>query len=236
MPALGGRRLGIAAGSAALHVVLVVVVAAYAPRLLVPNVASGPPEPIIPVLIMPRTPPAAVGPNAKPTPIRLHRRPQRFVPAEDPVAPLLIPQIAPPRPLSAPIARQAPLPSSRDEVADTMTRVLRGSLGCANANAIGLSRAEREACEDELAAGAQDAPFTGLGVARGKAAGYDAAASRKAADVRFRERTGGVGVTGTGRKAAEIERPGAPNLGMGTSAHDLGAALGNDRPALKVPF
>ena len=226
-----GRRFGIAAASVALHAALIAVVATYAPRLIMPDVASGPPEPIIPVLIMPRTPPAATGPNAKPAPIRLHRRPQRFAPPETEIAPLVIPQAPVVRPSARPVNRPTTLPASRDAVADNVARTLRGRLGCANPAS--LSRAEREACEDQLAAGARDAAFTGLGIARDKAAELDRTATRKAADVKWRNSPGGGhGVPGSGRS----ETPGAPNLGMGTSAHDLAAAQGNDRPEAKQPF
>ena len=231
MTARRGRSFGIIAASVTLHAALIAVIATYAPRLIMPDIASGPPEPIIPVLIMPRTPPAATGPNAKPTPIRLHRRPQRFTPPETEISPLVIPQAPAVRPSAPTVARPTALPSSRDEVADNVTRTLRGRLGCANPSS--LSRAEREACEDQLAAGARDAAFAGLGLARDKATELDRSATRKAADVKWRNGPGGGhGVPGSGRS----ETPGAPNLGLGTSAHDLAAAQGNDRPEAKQPF
>lgn len=231
MTARRGRSFWIAAASVTLHAALLAVVAAYAPRLMMPDSASGPPEPIIPILIMPRTPPAATGPNAKLTPIRLHRRPQRFVPPEEAVPPLVVPQAPVARPSALATSRPTSLPSSRDEVADNVAKVLRGRLGCANPSS--LSRAEREACEDQLAAGARDAAFTGLGLARDKAAELDRTATRKAADVKWRNAPGGGhGVPGSGRS----ETPGSPNLGLGTSAHDLAAAQGNDRPEAKLPF
>ena len=235
MAARRGRNLGIAAASVVVHAILIAVVAAQAPRLFVPPGASGPPEPVIPVLIMPRTPPAAAGVASQPSPIRLHRRPQRFAPPITMVTPLAIPQAGSAKSSPAPAARITALPSSRDVVAEGVNRTLRGRLGCANPSM--LSPAEREACEDRLAAGAHDAPFAGLGLARGKTAGFDAAAAAKAADVRYKQSGGfGVGTIGTGRNSGVIEQPGAANLGIGANHDTLGRLTGNDKPDLKIPF
>ena len=70
------------AASVAVHAVLLTAVALHAPRLKVPPEEPGLPEAVIPVLILPRAPPPTAAPGARPTPIRLHRRPQRF--AEEP--------------------------------------------------------------------------------------------------------------------------------------------------------
>lgn len=222
-----GRSFGIAAASVALHAALIAVVATYAPRLLMPDIASGPPEPIIPVLIMPRTPPVATGPSAKPTPIRLHRRPQRFTPPETEVPPLVIPQAPAVRPSGPTATRPTPLPSSRDVVADNVSKSLKGRLGCANPNL--LSRAEREACEDQLATGARDAPFTGLGLARDKAAGLAAAAARRQADYNFKR---GILPPSPPQEGAGWDK----NRGPPGQAEALAAALKNDRPNANLPF
>src|SRR4051812_44301564 len=87
------RNGWIVAASLAVHAAILTVLALHAPRLRVPHEASGPPEAVIPVLIMPRPPPPAAAPGARPQPIRLPRRPQRFVPEETPVAPIVAPSV-----------------------------------------------------------------------------------------------------------------------------------------------
>src|SRR5690348_14940877 len=93
------RRTTIAvAASAAAHLAVLAILTTYTPILKIPPMQSGPPEPIIPVLILPRVPPPAAG-EAAPAPIRLHRRPQRFRLEELPLAPLPVP--ATPAPAAA---------------------------------------------------------------------------------------------------------------------------------------
>lgn len=227
MTARRGRSLGIVAASVTLHAALIAVVAAYAPRLIMPDVASGPPEPIIPVLIMPRTPPAAAGPNAKPTPIRLHRRPQRFAPPETEIPPLMVPQAPVARPAAPSASRPTALPSSRDVVADNVTKTLKGRLGCANPSL--LSSAEREACEDQLASGARDAAFPGLGIARDKARSLAAAAERRQADYNFKR---GITPPAPPQEGAGWDK----GRGPAGQAEALAAALKNDRPKASLPF
>lgn len=227
MTARRGRSLGIVAASVTLHATLIAVVAAYAPRLIMPDVASGPPEPIIPVLIMPRTPPAAAGSNAKPTPIRLHRRPQRFVADETEIPPLMVPQAPVARPAAPSASRPTALPSSRDVVADNVTKTLKGRLGCANPSL--LSSAEREACEDQLASGARDAAFPGLGIARDKARSLAAAAERRQADYNFKR---GITPPAPPQEGAGWDK----GRGPAGQAEALAAALKNDRPKASLPF
>ncbi len=229
-----GRIYLVAAVSVVLHAGLLILVATHAPRLFSPPVASGPPEPIIPILILPRTPPRQTAAGLTPAPIRLHRRPQRFAPSDLPVAPLVVSQPEPQRPAVGPAPRPVALPASRDATAEGVGRALRGRLGCANLAA--LTRAERQACEDRLASGARDAAFPGLGLEGGKAAGFEAEAARKAADQRYRSAPPPRGTLGTGRNSGAIEKPGAPNLGMGATGLDVGAMTGNDRPEAKTKF
>ena len=61
---------------------LAVIVMLQRPTLRLPTEASGPPEAIIPILILPRSPPPVAGRAVQPAPIQLHRRPQRNLPAE----------------------------------------------------------------------------------------------------------------------------------------------------------
>jgi len=141
------------------HLVVVGVVAYHAPTLRRPFEQAGPPEPVIPVLIMPRTPPAPPG-AAPPEPIRLHRRKLRRDVPEAEIAPLLIPprlSVPPPtqvRPVARPRISVQPSPTER------ATAALRNSfVGCANVSM--LSAAERERCNERLGQGAVGAPHIG---------------------------------------------------------------------------
>lgn len=239
MPAAGlSRKYAIVAASVAVHAVLLTAVALHAPRLRVPPPESGPPEAVIPVLILPRAPPPAAGPSAKPTPIRLHRRRQDFAADLPPIAPLVVPDEAKPAAEATPRAtgpRVLELPGQEDALAANARNALRGRLDCNDAR---LSRAERDACIDRMGAAGRDAPVLGLGVNRDKATALEAAARRKEQDYGYkRAAPGGVGVSGTGRNAGAIERPGAPNMGMGATSEDLGRTTDNDgRREAKVPF
>jgi len=228
-PAGRSRRFGILAVSLAFHVALLAAVAVQAPRLRFPVESSGPPQAIIPILIMPRAPPPADATAPRPAAIRLHRRPQRFAPAETPVAPLVVPQVEAPRAAPAPGPRTIQLPPAEDAVAASARKALRGKLGCSSANLLNLSPAERQACEDALAAGGRDAPFLGLGVNRDKASELGRAAARREADYNYKRNI----------KPAAPASGGLPwdtTRGPEGQAAALGAALGNDRPAAKVPF
>lgn len=240
MPTAGRRprRAGIVAASLAVHAVLLALVAIQAPRLKVPPAAPGLPEAIIPVLIIPRTPPPATAPpGSKPTPIRLHRRPQPFADRESPVAPLIAPaQEAAPAPKAPPLAGPRPMigPTADDSLARNARNALRSRIDC---NSPTLSRAEREACQDRFADRFRDAPLQGLGIDRDKATGWAADARRKAQTYDYKRSAGGPGTSGSGYNAGQEMRPGAPNMGMGSSSQDIGRTTGSDeRRDLKVPF
>lgn len=232
------RRYGIVAASVAVHAALLTAVALHAPRLRVPPPESGPPEAVIPILILPRTPPPNAAPGAKPAPIRLHRRPQRFADEALPIAPLIAPAETRPaeeRAVAAPGPRLLNLPGQEDAFAANARSALRSRLNCEDPN---LTRAEREGCLERFGAAGRGAPVLGLGVDRDKAAGLEAAARRKEQDYGYKRSTPvGGGSSGTGRNAGAIERPGDPNKGMGATKDDLGRVTGIDsRRELKVPF
>jgi hypothetical protein len=230
------RKYGIVAASVAVHAALLTAVALHAPRLRTPPPESGPPEAVIPILILPRTPPPSATPGAKPAPIRLHRRPQRFIDEPSPVSPLVAPtetRTPEERTATAPGPRVLTLPSQEDAFAANARNALRSRLNCDDPN---LTRAEREGCLERFGAAGRGAPVLGLGVDRDKAAGLEAAARRKEQDYGYKRSTP-VGVSGTGRNAGAAESPGKPNLGMGTTAEDLCRSNGGDsRCKLKVPF
>jgi len=182
-----GRSWAAIAVSAAAHLVVLTALALHAPTLFIPAEPSGPPEPIIPVLLVPRLPPPAAGVGTSPAPIRLHRRQLRTPLPELPVTPLPVPETkpAPPAPPGPVTVTPAPLAEGPKEQLRTALR--RGPIGCANPQAFQLSREERLACDEQLAGGAAAAAFPGLGLAAAKQGGLDRAGARKEADRRWRE-------------------------------------------------
>ena len=143
--------------SVAAHVVVLTAFALHTTRIVPPREDAGPPEPIIPILIMPHTPPAPPGATSKPAPIRLHRRRlHRELPPE--VAPLVAPKLealpapAPTRPSGAPRATVQPSPASQ-----LSTALRRSAVGCAHPAL--LNPDERAACEARLGKGSREAPY-----------------------------------------------------------------------------
>jgi hypothetical protein len=219
------------------HLTVGVVILLQRTSLPVPPELGGPPEAIIPILILPKTPPATAGRKAELQPIRLHRRPQPFVPPDVTPAP-----IAPPTPQTTAPARSAPAalpalhpaPQPEGPKGDVRT-ALRGSyVGCANAQAVGLNRAELDACDEKFGKGAKDAQFVGLGLSSDKQRLLDAAGARKEGDYKYKHgqappmgQAAGGGLNGTGNPA---------QAGIGETAEGQAKALGNDRPKLSIPF
>lgn len=223
----GSRTYGIVAASVAAHAVLATLLVLNAPRLRTPVLQSGPPEAIIPILIMPRTPPPSALSGAAPTQVRLHRRTTRFSDQPPAIAPLAAPpqQHAPARP-ATPGPKTITPPSPDDALAVNARNALRGKLGCDSQT---LSRAEREACMDRFADAARDAPFVGLGVNRDKAAGLDAAAARRERDYKY-------------QRGIKPTSPPTPGAGWDTyrqppsPAAALGGMAGSDNPVKRIPF
>ena len=100
--AKGRRRSWAIVASVLAHLGVLTAVLSQHPTLTIPVEPGGPPEAIIPLLILPRTPAPLASRGAKPAPIQLHRRAPRNQPMEPPVAPVVIP---PPRPANAPATR-----------------------------------------------------------------------------------------------------------------------------------
>jgi hypothetical protein len=146
--------------SIATHAVVLTALALHAPRLVRPYELAGPPEPVIPVLLMPRTPPAPPGATEKPKPIRLHRRQLRPDIPETTVAPFVVPaSIATPRP-APPKRIFVPRVSVQPSPAAQVATALRGGLvGCANPSL--LSQIERDRCQERLGRGAAETPHLG---------------------------------------------------------------------------
>lgn len=142
------------------HLVVLTALALHAPKLMRPYEQAGPPEPVIPILIMPRTPPAPPGVREKPRPIRLHRRQLRpDIPPPD-IAPFITPPSMPAPAAEAPRTVIQPRFRVRPSPSDRVTTALRNSaIGCANIDLLGP--AERERCHERLGRGAVEAPYLG---------------------------------------------------------------------------
>jgi hypothetical protein len=171
--------------SIAAHAVVLTALALHAPRLVIPREQAGPPEPIIPILIMPRTPPAPPGATQKPEPIRLHRRQLRHAPPEPTVEPFIAPKEAPTPPPQAARPPAQPRVTVQPSPNAQLSTVLRGSaVGCAHPEL--LSPAERDRCLEKFGRGARDAPYLPA-ISPEKQAEFD-----RASQTRQRRREGGV--------------------------------------------
>jgi hypothetical protein len=107
------------------------------------------------------------------------RRARPMVPSSDaPTLSLPVPAgPTGPAPESAAGAQPAPLPSPDR---DGLRRALRGSpVGCSNRDIVGLTRREREACDDAYARGRAGDPFIEPPMDARKRAAFDAEAARK---------------------------------------------------------
>jgi hypothetical protein len=178
------------AASALAHVAVLVLALLERPTLPPQASESGPPQAVIPVLILPRATLSPAGGAARPGEVRLHRRPQRAdqrpSPAEPlPVAPLpAAPSPAKPAEAAKPSAVAAEgQPGAPSAPGPDLRAALRhGVAGCANLGAVGMTRAEREACDDQLARGVGQAPVLGVVLQPRIRAYYDAVARAKAPD------------------------------------------------------
>lgn len=192
------------------HLAVVTIVVLQKPMLRIPPEVGAPPPAIIPVLLLPKVPPAAAGQQAAPQPIRLHRRPQRFIPPEITPAP-----IAPPEPPAAPTAAPAPkgpvttfhpAPLPQGPKGDVRTALRQSPVGCANADAVGLTKAERELCDEKLGKGVRTAtPYAvGAELTAEKRRLLDAQAALRDDDIRYkREQSGATNPPGGGGETAE---------------------------------
>lgn len=180
------RTISAMAVSVAVHVAVLTVLALQAPTLRAPLEPSGPPEPVIPVLIMPRVPPAAGGAGLRPAPIQLHRRRQPNLPAALPVAPL----VAPVRKTEAAPATAATVSTTAPPTAaaDTVRSALRTTFGCSDAQMMNLTPAERAKCLERLGQGAHDAPYIPPAFSAGKRIALEKAGEAKMAQKNAAER------------------------------------------------
>jgi hypothetical protein len=171
------------------HLAVGLFLLAQHPTLLMREGEQGPPQAIIPILLMPRTPPPVGGKVAPSQPIRLHRRPQPFVPPDVTPAPIAPPSppataTAPPSPKTVPGFHPAPMPEGPK--GEVRTALRQSAVGCANPDAVGLTRAERDLCDEHLGKGAKNTAFTGLGLSADKQRLFDAAGAKKDSDYRYK--------------------------------------------------
>jgi hypothetical protein len=185
------------------HLAVLTVLVLHTPLLRRPAESSGPPEPIIPILILPRVPPPPEGQAARPTPVRLHRRPLRHMETPLPVEPLPAPpEVAGPPPKGPErVVPRLLLPEEGPRAA-ARTALRQGPVGCANSDAVNLSAAERELCNEQFGRNARTGPFLGLGLRPDKQETFDKAATAKEADRRYR----GAGIP-SGVKGAGLGEP-----------------------------
>ncbi|MFI4966914.1 MAG: hypothetical protein ACHP9T_16310 [Caulobacterales bacterium] len=169
--------------SIVVHLGLLTAVLLQRPVLTIPNQPGGPPEAIIPVLILPRAPPRMSGKGATPAPpIQLHRRPQRNLPAETPVAPLVVPLAR-----SAEGPTQAPSPAAPTASLmppappDAVRATLRATLGCTETRVPGLTREDRAGCLERFGRGAREAAYLSPALGAEKRALLDQAGAAKLA-------------------------------------------------------
>ncbi len=200
------RRWAIAA-SIVVHAAALVVLWFQHPTLVLPVWEGGPPEPIIPILIVPKPPPAPAGRRAPASPIRLHRRPQPFIPPDVAPAPIAPPtskadSLAPPAPKAVPTFHPAPQPEGPKGEVKTILR--QSFVGCANPIAVGLNQAERDLCDEKFGKGAKGAAFAGLGLAADKQKLLDAAGAQKEAEYRAK-RQGPAPLNASGSPGATAE-------------------------------
>lgn len=149
------------AASIAAHLGLLTAALLQKPVLRAPVEPGGPPEAIIPLLIMPKVPAPAAGHGERPAPIHLHRRQLRNLPPPPTVAPLVAPSAPPaeaaPRTPAPVVIRPAPEPAAVPP--DAVRATLRATLGCSEARIAGVTREDRTGCLDRLGRGAREAAY-----------------------------------------------------------------------------
>jgi hypothetical protein len=206
------------AASVAAHLGVLIAVLSQRPTLRIPVEPGGPPEAIIPLLILPRTPPPVAGQGVRPAPIQLHRRQRRNLPEAPPVGPLVTPTARPmetqtPAAPGPPAGRPSPQPTPP---ADAVRATLRTTLGCTEARMAGLTQEDRANCLERLGRGAGEAAYLQPAMSAEKRALLDQAGAAKMAQKQAAERA-----APSARTAPEpADYDGEPNTGgAGQSAY-----------------
>jgi outer membrane biosynthesis protein TonB len=219
-PAGRRRTYALISVSAAAHVAVLAALAVYMPKLRVPPPERGPPIPVLPVLILPKSPGPTAASSGRPGPIRLHRRPQPF--AQTPVAPLIAPEPEPaPEPPPSPGPKAVTAPPAPEPAAAKARNVLKGLIGCSNPDAAGLTREEREKCQQRLSGAPPHEPVLSTDrTLEDDNSDLGKAARRRERDYKYKHGNAPIGV---------VVHPGA-------SSQDIGRMTGTDNTELKIPF
>lgn len=173
------RRATILAGSLLLHVALLAWLALPVPPLLENIVADDLPtmildlqRPVREETVQPRPAPASAASAPSPVLPFQVRAPVRSAPAGVPT--LSVPAAGIARPGTA--IHPAPLPG---QAGGDLRTALRASTGCVSADAVGLTRREREKCDERFgAAKAKGDPLSGMSAEKRQAMDAQAAAQR----------------------------------------------------------
>jgi len=169
------------AASAVAHAVLLAAALLYRPHLTSPiELAASPMETVIPVLMTPRSHVARPRQaRAAAVPLTRPARPARSAPPAAPGLPA--PQTAETAP-PFPSARAAEGQGEAAAAPDIRAALRHSAIGCSSALRAGLSRDEREGCDEKLAAGVKTAPFMPAPLEPRMRAYYDAVIKAKAPD------------------------------------------------------
>ena len=124
----------------------------------------------------------------------LQPRAPRLAPPSS-VTPLgVAPVPAPGPPTTRPPTAIHPAPLPEGPRGDLRTALRSSSVGCANAQAVGLNRREQEHCDERLGAMARNAPVYDAPMDQRKRGAFEAQALRQQADRAYRDAPMGVGV------------------------------------------
>jgi hypothetical protein len=167
------------AASALAHVAVVAAALLYRPHLTSPiELAAGPMETVIPVLMTPRS--HVARPAETPRAAVPLTRPAKPAESAQPATPSLPgPQTAQP----SPPGPSAPAAEGEAAAAPDIRLALRhGATGCSSALQAGMTREERERCDERLAVGVKTAPFMQMALEPRMRAYYDAVIKAKAPD------------------------------------------------------
>ncbi|HPA39932.1 MAG TPA: hypothetical protein PLV04_14380 [Phenylobacterium sp.] len=172
-----GRLSLVIGASIALHAALLAVLALQKPPAS-RMVAPAPIEVTIAPLYL-------VEPQARQRRDRDRIRPRAPKPITGPLP--VAPLYAAPTPPATPTAGPWRVEEAVGGAAQLSQALRKGGLGCTQADLVGLSPSEREACQARLAAGAKTAAYLGQGLNAAKQKTLDLAAERKAAYLRYRD-------------------------------------------------
>ena len=137
------------------------------------------------------TPAASLDRASAASPLR-PRAPRLIAPSS--VTPLGVAPVPAPGPTTRPPTALHPAPLPEGPRGDLRTALRGSSVGCTNAEAVGLNRREREHCDERLGAMARNAPVYDAPMDPRKRGAFEAQALRQQADRAYRDAPMGVGV------------------------------------------